>query len=362
MKKFDRIVPYNHLPLLPPKADIETKQILRKAISAGRALAQLNGTLLNLPNPTLFLDTIYLQEAKASSEVENIITTNDELFKSLVADRKIENLATKEVLSYKEALWLGLEELKTKPFITTNLCIKIVQCIKQNNASIRNTPGTALSNTQGEIIYTPPSGEHTIREKIANLEKFINEDETIDPLIKMAILHYQFEAIHPFSDGNGRTGRILLLLYLKLSGLLDTPAIYLSEYIIKNKTEYFRCLRDVTEKNKWEDYILYMLDMIEETAKKGLKRLNKISVAMEETANEIKKKLPKVYSKDLIEILFRLPYTKRQHLIDENIGNLKTVGNYLITLEENGFLKSEKVGKEKLYLNQKLLKILEDKE
>lgn len=362
MVEFDRKVPYNDLPLLPPKADIETKQILRKAISAGRALAQLNGTLLNLPNPTLFLDTIYLQEAKASSEVENIITTNDELYKSLVADRKIENSATKEVLSYKEALWLGLEELKTKPFITTNLCVKIVQCIKQNNASIRNTPGTTLSNTQGEVIYTPPSGEQIIREKLANLEKFINEDETIDPLIKMAILHYQFEAIHPFSDGNGRTGRILLLLYLKISSLLDTPAIYLSEYIIKNKIEYYRCLKDVTEKNEWEDYILYMLDMIEVTANNGLKRLNKITVAMEDTAIEIKKKLPKVYSKDLIEILFRLPYTKRQHLIDENIGNLKTVGNYLISLEENGFLKSEKVGKEKLYLNQILLKILDDKE
>jgi Fic family protein len=362
MEKFDRKIPYNDLPLLPPKADTETKQILRKTISAGRALAQLNGTLLNLPNPTLFLDTIYLQEAKASSEVENIITTNDELYKSLVADRKTEKLATKEVLSYKEALWLGLEELKIKPLITTNLCVKIVQCIKQNNASIRNTPGTKLSNTEGEVIYTPPSGEQVIREKLANLEKFINEDETIDPLIKMAILHYQFEAIHPFSDGNGRTGRILLLLYLKLSGLLNTPAIYLSEYIIKNKIEYYRCLKDVTEKNEWEDYILYMLDMIEETANKGLKRLTKITLAMEETATEIKKKLPKVYSKDLIEILFRLPYTKRQHLVEENIGNLKTVGNYLIALEENGFLKSEKVGKEKLYLNQKLLEILENKE
>ena len=362
MEKFDHKIPYNDLPLLPPKADTETKQILRKTISAGRALAQLNGTLLNLPNPTLFLDTIYLQEAKASSEVENIITTNDELYKSLVADRKTEKLATKEVLSYKEALWLGLEELKIKPLITTNLCVKIVQCIKQNNTSIRNTPGTKLSNTEGEVIYTPPSGEQVIREKLANLEKFINEDETIDPLIKMAILHYQFEAIHPFSDGNGRTGRILLLLYLKLSGLLNTPAIYLSEYINKNKIEYYRCLKDVTEKNEWEDYILFMLDMIEETANKGLKRLNKITVAMEETATEIKKKLPKVYSKDLIEILFRLPYTKRQHLIEENIGNLKTVGNYLIALEENGFLKSEKVGKEKLYLNQKLLEILENKE
>lgn len=361
MSKFDRKIPYNDLPLLPPKADIETKEILRKTISAGRALAQLNGTLLNLPNPTLFLDTIYLQEAKASSEVENIITTNDELYKSLVADKKVENSATKEVLSYKEALWLGLEQLKKKPFITTNLCISIVQCIKQNTASIRVTPGTTLSNTQGEVIYTPPSGESVIRKKLTNLEKFINEDESIDPLIKMALMHYQFEAIHPFSDGNGRTGRILLLLYLKLSGLLDTPAIYLSEYIIKHKAGYYKRLRGVTENNEWEAYILYMLDMIEETSIKGLERLNKITSTIDKVTNEIKTKLPKIYSKDLVEILFRLPYTKRQHLIDENIGNPKTVGNYLIALEENGFLKSVKVGKEKLYLNEQLLKILEEK-
>ena len=361
MSKFNREIPYNNLPLLPPKADIETKSILRKTISAGRALAQLNGTLLNLPNPTLFLDTIYLQEAKASSEVENIITTSDELYKSLVALRKVENSAAKEVLSYKDALWLGLKQLKKKPFITTNLCVSIVQCIKQNKAAIRNTPGTTLSNTKGEVIYTPPTGEKVIREKLANLEKFINNDEPIDPLIKMALLHYQFEAIHPFADGNGRTGRILLLLYLKLSGLLDTPAIYLSEYIIKNKTEYYKCLRGVTENNDWENYILYMLDMIEVTSMKGLERLNKITATMETTAEEIKKKLPKIYSKDLIEILFRLPYSKRQHLMDENIGNLKTVGNYLIALEENKFLKSVKVGKEKLYLNERLLKILEEK-
>jgi Fic family protein len=361
MSNFDRKIPYNDLPLLPPEADIETKNILRKTISAGRALAQLNGALLNLPNPTLFLDTIYLQEAKASSEVENILTTNDDLYQSLIADKKVENPATKEVLSYKEALWLGLEELKTKPFITTNLCIKIVQCIKQNTASIRVTPGTTLSTPQGEVIYTPPSGENVIREKLANLEKFINEDDSIDPLIKMALMHYQFEAIHPFADGNGRTGRILLLLYLKLSGLLDIPAIYLSEYIIKNKTAYYQKLRAVTEKEEWEAYILYMLDMIEETSARGLEQLNKITQTMEKTAEEIKMKLPKVYSKDLIEILFRLPYTKRQHLIDENIGNPKTVGNYLIALEENGFLKSVRVGKEKLYLNQQLLRILEKK-
>jgi Fic family protein len=361
MSKFDRSTPYNDLPLLPPKVDIETKEILRKTISAGRALAQLNGTLINLPNPILFLDTIYLQEAKASSEVENIITTNDELYMSLVADKKIEHAATKEVLSYKEALWLGLEQLKKKPFITTNLCIEIVQCIKQNTASIRVTPGTTLTTPKGEVIYTPPFGEKIIRAKLANLEKFINEEESIDPLIKMAIMHYQFEAIHPFADGNGRTGRIMLLLYLKLSGLLQIPAIYLSEYIIQNKTAYYKCLRAVTENNNWEAYILYMLNMVEETSIKGLDRINKIASLMNKTAEEIKKKLPKIYSKDLIEILFRLPYTKRQHLIDEKIGNLKTVGNYLQTLEKNGFLKSVKVGKEKLYLNQQLLQILEGK-
>jgi len=367
MSEFRREIPYNDLPLLPPKVDIETKSILRKTISAGRALAHLNGTLKNLPNPSLFLDTIYLQEAKASSEVENIITTNDELYKSLVADKKVENSSTKEVLSYKEALWLGLEEIKKKPFITTNLCIGIVQCIKQNTATIRNTPGTTLSNSKGEVIYTPPIGEAIIREKLANLEKFINEPafdkhgvQTIDPLIKMALMHYQFEAIHPFSDGNGRTGRILLLLYLKLSGLLYIPAIYLSEYIIKNKADYYKHLRNVTENNDWENYILFMLDMIEETSIKGIERLNKIVDTMTNTAEEIKIKLPKIYSKDLVEILFRLPYTKRQHLIDENIGNPKTVGIYLMTLEKTGFLKSIKVGKEKLYLNQRLLKILEE--
>ncbi len=361
MTEFNRKTPYNDLPPLPPKADIETKSILRKTVSAGRALAKFNGTLMNLPNPNLFLDTIYLQEAKTSSEVENIITTNDELYKSLVADKNVENTATKEVLNYKEALWQGIEELKTKPFISTNLCVKIVQRIKQSNASIRVTPGTTLSNARGEVIYTPPIGESVIREKLANLERFINDDsDGIDPLIKMALMHYQFEAIHPFTDGNGRTGRILLLLYLKLSGLLDNPAIYLSDYIIKNKTRYYRSLQGVTERNEWEDYILYMLDMIEETSAKGLGRLSEITTVMAETADEIKKKLPKIYSKDLLDALFRLPYTKRRHLIDAGIGTPKTVGNYLMALEENGFLTSERVGKEKLYLNRRLLRILED--
>jgi Fic family protein len=362
MGDFNRKVPYNDLPLLPPKADLETKAVLLKVISASRALAQLNGALTNLPNPRLFLDTIHLQESKASSEIENIITTNDDLYKSVVADMKFDHPNTKEVLSYKEALWLGFERLEKRPFITTNLCVEIVQCIKQNTAGIRVTPGTTLSNPNGEVIYTPPSGENVIREKLANLETFINEDQSMDPLIKMALMHYQFEAIHPFADGNGRTGRILLLLYLKLSNLLDIPAIYLSEYIIQHKIDYYLKLRAVTEKQDWEGFVLYMLDMVETTAKRGLLQLGKVTDLMTVTSERIKQTLPKVYSKELIEILFKLPYTKRQFLIEACLGTPKTVGNYLSDLEKAGFLKSVRVGKEKLYLNEGLMNILEGKE
>ncbi len=359
MATFNKDIPYNDLPLLPPKKELETTAVLRKAITASRALSKLNGAITNLPNPRLFLDTIHLQEAKASSEIENIITTNDDLYQAVVADKKYDNPAAKEVISYKEALWYGLEQLKKKPLITTNLCIEIVQRIKRNTAEIRKTPGTTLSNIKGEIIYTPPTGEAIIRDKLANLEKFINGPCKLDPLIKMALMHYQFEAIHPFADGNGRTGRILLLMYLNMEKLLDIPAIYLSEYIINNKVAYYKKLRSVTEKEDWEGWVLYMLDMIEITAAKGLLRLENIMALMEEISTEIKEKLPKAYSKELIEILFRLPYTKRQYLINEGLGTLKTVGNYLRDLEKEGFLKSIKVGKEKLYLNYRLMEILE---
>lgn len=361
MSHFKNNIPYNDLPLLPPKSNLETTKILRKTITASRALANLNGAIVNLPNPQLFLDTIHLQEAKASSEIENIITTNDELYKSVVADKKLDDPASKEVIGYKNALWYGLKELESRPFITTNLCIDIMQQIKENTSGIRTTPGTTLSNMKGEVIYTPPAGEDVIREKLSNLEVFINEVDELDPLIKMALMHYQFEAIHPFSDGNGRTGRILLLLYLKMMKLLDVPAIYLSEYIIQNKAEYYKRLRRVTEEGDWESWIMYMLDMIESTARKGLDRLKKVTSLMEKMSNEIKANLPKVYSKELIEILFKLPYTKRQYLVDEGFGTPKTVGNYLMALESKGFLKSAQVGKEKLYLNYRLMEILEEK-
>ena len=270
------------------------------------------------------------------------------------------NLAAKEIISYKEALWHGLEHLKKKPFITTNLCIEIVQRIKLNTSGIRTTPGTALSSSKGETIYTPPSGESVIRDKMSQLEKFVNEPSQLDPLIKMALMHYQFEAIHPFSDGNGRTGRILLLLYLKLEKLLDIPALYFSEYIMKHKTAYYKKLQMVTENKDWEGWVLYMMDMVEKTAIKGLSHLEAIISLMESMSSEVKSKLPKAYSKELIEILFHLPYCKRQNLIAAKLGTPKTVGNYLRELENAGFLKSVMVGKEKLYLNYRLMNILEN--
>jgi Fic family protein len=360
MNRFNKAEPFNDLPPLPPFAEFETKEVLTKTIKASRALAELKGAIRNLPNPSLFLGTLHLQEAKASSEIEQIITTNDDLYKAVVSDKKFNNSATKEVINYKEAIWLGLKRLEQKPFISTNLCVEIVQCIKQNEAGIRTTPGTTLTNGKGEIIYTPPSGEKVIREKMANLESFINENNHIDPLIKLAISHYQFEAIHPFSDGNGRTGRILLLLQLKLEKLLDIPALFLSEYIIENKDKYYQGLRAVTEENDWSEFILYMLDMVEKTAVKGLNRLESIIKLMDKTGEEIKGLLPKVYSKDLLEVIFKLPYTKRQNLIDIGLGTPKTVGNYLIALEGKGFLKSVKVGKEKLYLNLALMNLLNE--
>lgn len=356
---YNPLEPFNELPLLPPDEEIENKSILKKTIAASRALSELKGAITNLPNPTLFLDTIQLQEAQASSAIENIITTHDELFRASAADKRIENTAVKEVFHYKEALWIGLEALRKRPILNTNLFVKLVQTIKENEAGIRNVPGTQLKNpATGKVIYTPPEGATVIRKKLKNLEDYIHTDNGTDPLIKMAIIHYQFEAIHPFFDGNGRVGRILLLLYLKFTGLLDLPALFLSQYIIVNKGTYYAKLRGVTEKKDWQSWILYMLDMIEQSAKRDRNRILEIEGLMERMGQEIQEQLPKVYSKDLVEILYRLPYTKRQFLVDAGLGTLKTVGNYLQELEQAGFLKSEQVGKEKLYLNFKLLNVL----
>ncbi len=357
---FDPQKPYNDLPLLPPKQDIETRNILRKTITAGRALAELKGLGETIPNQSMLVNSVVLQEAKASSEIENIITTDDALFRAFTAKTSRVDPSTKEVLRYREALWEGYNELKKRPILATNLFVKLVQRIKENQAGIRRTPGTTISNAvTGEIIYTPPEGEAIIRDKLKNLEDYIHGEDNIDPLIKLALIHYQFETIHPFSDGNGRTGRIINILYLVFHGLLDLPVLYLSKFVIDRENEYYRLLRQVTEKREWEPWILYMLDAVEETAAFTRKRILDIRDMMAETMEVVKETLPgRVYSKELIELLFCQPYTKGQFLVDAGIAKRKTAAEYLKDLEKTGILTGKRIGREMLYLNTRLYDLL----
>jgi len=357
---FQPLEPYNDLPLLPPIEELESKEILKATIEAHKALARLEGSLTQLPNPAILLDSIGLQEAKVSSEIENIITSNDELYQYAVAERSVENKDTKEVLRYKEALWYGHEQVKTKGVLTTNLFVKLMQIIKENESGIRNTPGTQIINDKSlEVIYTPPQGEEVIREKLKNLEEFLNYPEDgLDPLVKMAVAHYQFEAIHPFGDGNGRTGRIINILYLEHQGLLSLPVLYLSRYILEHRADYYRLLRVVTEEGNYQQWILYLIHAVEETSRLTLSKIEEIKTAMDALSERVKKELPSIYSRDLVEVLFQRPYSKRQFLVDAGIVKVKTAGTYLAALEEKGILKSVELGKEKLYLNISFLDIL----
>ncbi|MHB8792550.1 MAG: Fic family protein [Thermoleophilia bacterium] len=351
--------PYNELPPLPPQAEIESTKVLRKAITAGRALAELKGLGGTIPNQEILINSIILQEAKASSEIENVVTTNDELFKAFSAKSEAFDPATKEVLRYREALWYGFNELEKRGILTTNSFVRIFQTIKQTRDGIRKTPGTALVNGAGRIIYTPPEGEVVMRGMLKNLEDYIHGKDKTDPLIKLAMTHYQFESIHPFADGNGRTGRIINILFLVQQGLLDIPVLYLSSYIIQHKTNYHRLLRAVTEKGQWEPWIMYMLDAVEQTAVQTRGKIIQIRQLIEQTLDVAHKKLPpNVYSKELIELLFRQPYTKGQYLVDSGLAKRQTAAEYLKALEKIGILKSHRSGREMLYLNVKLLELL----
>lgn len=358
---FDPHLPFNDLPPLPPKQDIETKLVLRRIPAAARALAELKGLGTTIPDQSMLINSIVLQEAKASSEIENIITTNDALFRAFTAESGKIDPATKEVLSYRQALWEGFSQLKKRGLLATNLFIRIVQTIKQNERGIRNLPGTVIGDwARGMVLYVPPEGETIIRDKLRNLETFINGDDSLDPLIKLALIHYQFEAIHPFFDGNGRAGRIINILYLVQAGLLDLPVLYLSKAIIKSKSKYHALLRGVTEKSQWEPWILFIIEAIEETAIFTRERILQIKELMSKTMEIAKTKLPsRVYSKELIEIIFRQPYTKVKFLVDAGIAERQTAAYYLHELEKTGILKSKKIGKETLFLNVALLKLLE---
>lgn len=343
------------LPMLPPNTELETKAVLKQLARANRALAELKGYSDTIPNKHILINAIMINEAKDSSAIENIITTHDDLYKAM-SEASGASLTAKEVVSYRTALWQGYESVKVREMITTNMIIEIQGIIDKNRAGIRKLPGTVLRNERtGEIVYTPPAGEAEIRTLLSNLEKYINEDyNDVDPLIKLAVIHYQFESIHPFYDGNGRTGRIINVLYLVLKELLNSPILYLSSYIIKNKSAYYKLLQEVRTYGNWEEWIIYILTGIEETAEETLMLVKRINIEVEMMSAEIKEKLPKIYSKELIELLFYEFYTKTSYIENGLSITRKTAANYLSTLEKEGFLISEKIGKERIYQNKRL--------
>jgi Fic family protein len=355
---FQRDRPYNNLPLLPPKEELETKAVLKQTIASARALADLRGIAAKVPNPRILINGIVLQEARLSSEIENIVTTSDELYRAAANGDGVTDTHTKEVLRYREALWHGFEQIKTRP-LSTNLAIAIVGIIRELQMDVRKVPGTALKNSRNEVIYTPPEGEGLIRDKLSNLEKFIHDDtDGIDPLVKLAVMHYQFEAIHPFSDGNGRTGRILNVLYLVDKKLLDLPVLYLSHHILRYKADYYRGLRNVTEEAKWEEWVLFMLRAVEETAKDTCKKVGSILQLMKDTAERVLAEEPGIYSKDLIEVVYSNPYCRIQFVEEARIAKRQTASTYLQKLAKLGILHPVRVGREIYYINRELLKIL----
>lgn len=360
-KEFNRDVPFNALPDLPPVVNLETTEIFKATIRANKLLAELKGFCQTLPNPELLLNTIVLQESKESSAIENIVTTQDELYKATLMGDKVKNQAAKEVLQYRQAMYFGLEELEKKGIITTNLLVGIMQRLRNSGEGIRRTPGTKLSNpTNGQIVYTPPEGAELIRQKLFALEQFINiaDHNNLDPLIKMALIHYQFEAIHPFTDGNGRTGRILNILYLIQQQMIGLPVLYLSKYIIENKSDYYRLLREVTEENNWTEWVLYVVNGIAETSANTLEKIKRILSLKREAAVDLKSKMGTSFSLELNDLLFSYPYIKISVLEERGIAKRQTASRYLKEIEKGGWLTSIQVWKETYYINRKLIDIL----
>ena len=350
--------PYNHLPPLPPKHDIESKAVLKQCINARAALAELKQAAELIPNQSMLINTLPTMEARASSEIENIITTTDKLFQYMQTESQAADPATKEAMRYRSALFSGFQSLDIKPLCTQTAKL-VCSEIKGRNMEIRQTIGTALrADGSGNTIYTPPTGEQLIREKLADWERFIRQSTDLDPLIIMAIAHYQFEAIHPFSDGNGRTGRVLNSLLLIEKGLLSLPILYLSRYIIEHKTDYYRLLLDVTENGNWEAWILYMLAGVEDTAKWTIAKIEAIKKLAEHTRNYIQTALPTVYSHELVALLFEQPYTRIANLEKTGIAKRQTASRYLQALAEIGVLNEITIGRDKLFIHPRLMALL----
>ncbi len=345
---------------LPPEREkVETVEILRQVSKASQALGELKGTAKTIPNQAMLINAVVLQEAKDSSEIENIITTQDELYKALATKGK-QPSQVKEVINYRKAIFTGFGLIKKQGFLRIKDIETIQKTIVENNAGIRAMAGTVLKNDKtGEIIYTPPQEKDEILDLLSNFLDHFNINKTdLSPLINLAVLHYQFESIHPFYDGNGRTGRILNILYLIINELLDIPILYLSSYINRNKADYYRLLQQVNKTDKWDEYILYMLKAVEETSRKTVEKINRIKEQLDKTILFVQEKEPKIYRKELIELLFEHPYSRIEFVVDRLRVERKAASRYLKRLEGIGILKAEKAGREIIYINKELIEIL----
>jgi Fic family protein len=349
--------PYNDLPRLPPSVELETKVVLKRCVTARAALAELKQAAELIPNPAMLINTLSLLEARASSEIENIVTTADKLFRHLQADASADP-ATKEALRYRRALLEGVQALKARP-LTTGTAEAICTQITGVEVTVRKVPGTVLANNAtGEVVYTPPVGEALIRKLLANWERFLHEQETIDPLVRMAAAHYQFGAIHPFLDGNGRTGRVLNSLFLVEQGLLPLPVLYLSRYIIANRSDYYRLLLAVTREGAWEPWLLYMLRAVEETAVWTTAKIGAVRKLAADTNQYVRTKLPKIYSRELLDVIFEQPYCRITNLVEARIAGRQAASRYLKALVSIGVLREQAFGKEKLFVHPKLMNLL----
>ena len=348
------------LEILPLNKDIETKRILKQLSRTSRALAELKGIAQTMPNQNILINAIMINEAKTSSGIENIVTTHDEIYKAMIKPVNT-SPAAKEVVDYRAAIWQGYELIREKGMINTNIITKIQEKVEHNQAGIRGTPGTVIKNdVTGEIVYTPPQEKEEILKYMKNLEEYINNDEDmVDPLIKLAIIHYQFESIHPFYDGNGRTGRIINILYLVLKDLIDTPILYLSKYIIRNKMKYYELFQKTRETGDYEEWIIYLLEGIEEMAEETIGIINRIRDEILSMKHELRDKT-KIYSKELLEALFYEFYTKIPYVQEQLQVSDKTAQKYLDSLVELGFLTSEKIGRERIYKNERLFNIIKE--
>lgn len=357
MTPWDPKRPYQELPELPPTTDIETKAVLKQCITARSALAELKQAADLIPNPAILVNTLPLLEAKASSEIENIVTTTDKLFEHLKSEANADP-ATKEALRYSWALFHGFNTLKEHP-LNTRTAETICSNIKGVDMTVRRIPGTALGNeAKGEIVYTPPVGEDVLREKLANWERYLHNEESIDPLIRMAVGHYQFEAIHPFTDGNGRTGRVINSLFLIEQGLLTLPVLYLSRYILQQRSDYNSLLLNVTRRQEWEPWIRFMLVAVEETAYWTSAKIAAIRSLAGHTKGYVKNSLPKIYSYELVDTIFELPYCRINNITEKGIAKRQTASQYLKELVRIGVLIEIPSSKEKLFVHPKLMRLL----